>query len=377
MPRVLFALFCAIVGLGSVIHSAQASSQTAGLSTMASTREFPVYQPRFNRVRPVVAVVGENSFTELTDYVIPYAVLVESGVAEVVALATKPGPIQMFPALKIEPHLTSADFDARFPEGADYVVVPAVHYAEDPTLLAWVTAQAAKGATIVGVCDGVWVLGNAGLLRGRRATGHWYSLGSREKQFPETTWVRNLRYVSDGNVITTTGVSAAIPVSLALVEAIAGRAHAETVAKTLGVADWSPTHHSEVFRLTAGHIFTAATNWLSFWSHENVGIPVEQGIDEIALALVVDAYSRTYLSSAFAVSQSPGVIRTKRGLTLVPDNVVGSAKPPDRLLSMTETSSVAPPLERILEDIAQAYGRATAAFVALQLEHPGMQRFTQ
>jgi transcriptional regulator GlxA family with amidase domain len=282
----------------------------------------------------------------------------------------------LFPALKIEPQATSTEFDARFPEGADYVIVPAVHYVEDPTLLAWVTAQAAKGATLIGVCDGSWVLGHAGLLKGRRATGHWYSLKSREKQFPETTWVRNRRYVSDGNIVTTTGVSASIPVSLALVEAIAGRVHAETVAKTLGVDNWSPAHHSDGFRLSARHVFTAAGNWLSFWAHENVGVPVMQGTDEIALALVVDAYSRTYLSNVFSVAQTQEAIQTKRGLMLLPDSVAGSAKPPDRLLSITEATSVAPSLDRILESIAHSYGRPTAAFVALQLEYPGLRRFT-
>jgi putative intracellular protease/amidase len=375
MRRVIFVLFFAVASLVSEKSLAQSPSQTARLSVMATTMEIITYQPRFGRVRPVVAVIGENTFTELTDYVIPYAVMVESGVAEVIALATKPGPIQMFPALKLEPQATSAEFDTRFPDGADYVIVPAVHDAEDPTLLAWVTAQADKGAIIVSVCDGVWVLAKAGLLKGRRATGHWYSFSKLEKQYTKTTWVRNRRYVSDGNVVTTTGVTASMPVSLALVEAIAGRAHAETVAQSLGVADWSPTHHSDIFRLNARHIFTAASNWLSFWSHETVGVPVAQGTDEMALALVADAYSRTYLSRAFSVSQSPGDIRTKRGLTLLPDSVTGSAKPPDRMLSITEASSGVFSLDHTLESIAQSYGRATAAFVALQLEYPGIRNF--
>lgn len=370
---VIFFLFVIIASLISASSSAQSLSQTDRLPLTASTLEFPVYQPRFSRARPVVAIIGENTFTELTDYVIPYAVLVESGVAEVVALATKPGPIQMFPALKIEPQATSAEFDTRFPDGADYVIVPAVHDTEDPRLLAWVTAQAAKGAKIIGVCDGVWVLANAGLLRGRHATGHWYAFGTLEKQFTETTWVRNRRYVSDGNVVSTTGVTASMPVSLALVEAIAGHARAEAVAKALDVADWSPTHHSDVFRLSARHIVTAVSNWLSFWLHENVGVPVAQGIDEVALALVADAYSRTYLSRAFSVSQSQGAIRTKRGLLLLPDNMAGVSQPLDRLLPLAE---VTPSLDRTLETIARSYGRATAAFVALQLEYPGIQNFT-
>jgi transcriptional regulator GlxA family with amidase domain len=366
MYRVLFLIFFALMSFFRESALAQSPSPAAKLSVAAATTELPAYQPRFSRTRPVIAVIGENTFTELTDYVIPYAVMVESGVAEVIALATKPGPIQMFPALKFEPQATSAAFDTRFPDGADYVIVPAVHYTEDPVLLAWVPAQAAKGATIIGVCDGVWVLAHAGLLKDRRAAGHWYSFKSLQKRFTETTWVRNRRYVADRNVVTTTGVTASLPVSLALVEAIAGRARAETVATALGVTDWGPTHYSDAFRLNTRHVFTAATNWVSFWTHENVGIPVSQGTDEIALALAADAYSRTYLSQAVSVAQSQGAIRTKRGLRLLPDRVSGASQPPDRIVPIAE----APSLDHALEGIAQSYGRATAAFVALQLEYP-------
>nr|QQZ51993.1 DJ-1/PfpI family protein [Phenylobacterium glaciei] len=81
-----------------------------------------------------------------------------------------------------------------------------------------------QGATIVSICEGARVLANAGLLHDRRATTHWSALKGLTKAYPDTTWVRDRRYVQDGAVISTTGVSASIPASLALVEAIAGRA---------------------------------------------------------------------------------------------------------------------------------------------------------
>jgi putative intracellular protease/amidase len=172
---------------------AQNTSQIAPQATARASSFIAPYIARFGRTRPVIAVVAENTFTELTDYVVPYGVLAESGVAQMFALGTKSGPIQMFPALKIEPQATVTEFDARFPDGADYVIVPAVHKTEDTGLLRWVSAQASKGATIVGVCDGVWVLANAGLLKGRKAVGHWYSFDDLKKKFPQTTWVRNTR----------------------------------------------------------------------------------------------------------------------------------------------------------------------------------------
>ena len=343
----------------------------ANLASPADSAEnVPSYHARLARPHPIIAVAGQTRGTETTDYLVPYGVLAQSGAAQVIALGTQAGPIQLMPALKIEPQATIAEFDARFPGGADYVIVPAVHEPDDATLVDWVRAQAHKGAVIVGVCDGVWVVANAGLLNGRRATGHWYSLERLEHKFSDTRWVRNRRYVADGSVVTTTGVTASIPVSLALVEAIAGRDRATEVANELGARDWSAAHNSNDFALNYGYVLTAANNELSFWSHEKVGVPVSTGVDEIALALVADAYSRTYRSQAVSVSDSQAQILTRRGLHLLPDVAVRTSRVPDRVLPRFDSIPPVQALDWALDGIAEAYGEPTAAFVALQIEYP-------
>ncbi|MEM9452116.1 MAG: DJ-1/PfpI family protein [Cyanobacteria bacterium P01_E01_bin.6] len=355
----------------NVAYSPESSSATQVVS-MASG--IPAYAPRFNRARPVIAVVAENSFTELTDYVIPYGVLSESGVAQVFALATKEEPIRMLPALRIEPQATVAEFDSRFPEGADYVVVPAVVRQKDPILLGWIGEQAKKGATIIGICDGVWVLANAGLLNGRKSVGHWYSFNSLENKFPKTEWLRNTRYVADGNIITTTGVTASIPVSVALVEAIAGWERAASLARSMGIQSWGSEHQSEQFKLTAKHIFTAAANWLSFWLHEDIGIPINNGVDEVALSLVADTYSRTYRSKAFSLSSFDDSVTSKRGLVILPDRVKGVGKTVDRTIEMPSDLPSISSLDATLQEIEQLYGSGAAAIIALQLEYPNQSQ---
>lgn len=352
--------------------------------------------PREGRSRPVVAVIGHNSGTEVTDYVVPYAILSASGVADVWALSTRPGPIRMFPSLTIEPKATVGEFDVRFPAGADIVIVPAVHDDDDPELLDWIATQANQGATIVGVCDGVWVLGRAGLLAGRRGVGHWYSMSRLRDRFPETTWLRDQRFVADGPVITTTGVTASMPISIALVEAIAGPEKADSLATALGVRSWSPHHDSERFSLDMGHVGTAAANWLAFWGWETVGIPIRDGVDEIALSLTADAYSRTYRSSAHAIAAADAPVTTRRGLRILPDVVssaliprgatrqhmpvasqgpgtyehepVANGDPVDYLVPLREDLP-ARALDDALAGITQRYGPRTSAFVALQLEY--------
>ncbi|HEU5058986.1 MAG TPA: DJ-1/PfpI family protein, partial [Kofleriaceae bacterium] len=175
------------------------------------------------RARPAIAVIGQNDGTETTDFVVPYAVLAASGAADVLAVAPEARPMRLTPALTIEPQATTADFEARFPGGADYVIVPRIEDTANPAIVAWIQAQAASGATIVGICSGVKTVAAAGLLDGRAATGHWYDLAELRRQHPTMRWVRDRRYVADRGVVTTTGVSASLPASLALVEAIAGR----------------------------------------------------------------------------------------------------------------------------------------------------------
>ncbi len=84
------------------------------------------------------------------------------------------------------------------------------------------------------ICDGTLVLANAGLLEGRRATGHWSEIDDVAKAHPTMQRVRDRRYVVDRGVVTTTGVSASVPVSLALVEAIGGRDRATALAREIG-----------------------------------------------------------------------------------------------------------------------------------------------
>jgi putative intracellular protease/amidase len=366
----LFAIL--VLTASAFIACTAAGGASVNTPAQASADPLPAYQPRFGRSKPVVAVVAENFYTELTDYVVPYGILAASGAADVIALATQPGPIRMFPApMNIQPQATTAAFDSRHPEGADYVIVPAVHRDDDPTLVSWVASQARKGAIVVGVCDGVWVVARAGLLAGRKATGHWYSFDKLRKTFPDTDWQRNRRYVADGPVVTTTGVTATIPISLALVEAIAGRERAAGLAASLGASDgWSAQHPSEQFQFSARHKLTIAANYLAFWSHESVGVPLAPGVDEIALALQAEVYSATYRSTAYTVAASKEAVKTRRGLSIVPDRVAG-IDAPGRTLAPIGTTHPLHALDESLRGIASDYGERTAQWVALQMEYPG------
>jgi putative intracellular protease/amidase len=334
--------------------------------------QLPRYQNRFGRNRPVVAVIGENGGTEMTDFVIPYSVLKEAQVAEVVALAIKPGNVTMRPtSLQLVPQSIAAQFDMTYPEGADYVIVPAVVKRDDPDLIAWVASQAAKGATVMSICDGAFVVANAGLFKGRHATAHWFTDGMRRQTYPDVKWMKNTRYVADGKVISTAGISASLPVSFALVDAIGGHDVAKPIAASYGFQEWTSRHNSEMFELRIGNLGTfISKNFFNQWFHaiDKVGVPASAGVDDVTFALTMDAYSRTGRSKAYAVSPSAAPFSTRSGLTFIPDestNGSGST----RILPLLPKAPAPRAFERVLDSIAETYGKSTADAVANDFEY--------
>ena len=360
------------LALSSLSLASPAADGSDAPAASAVTARIAPWKPRAGRIRPVVAVVGENSGTELVDFVVPYGVLADSGVADVVALATGPGALRMRPALRLQPQQTIADFDARTPLGADYVVVPAVaeDQQHDPVLIAWLQAQSAKGATVVSICDGALVVANAGLFDGHRATGHWATRAQREKEHPGTRWLSNVRYVVDGNVVSSAGVSAAIPTSLALVEAMGGTEAAARTATRLGAAGWDDRHDSDQFGIGAGTVFTYVGNrYLK--STERLVVPVADGVDDIALALTVDAYGRTMRSAVSIRTPSDAPVRSSHGLLLLPPEAAQAqavATRPVHELPIPDGPSLAA-LDRAMADIGQRYGTGTERYVGLEMEY--------
>lgn len=320
------------------------------------------------RARPLVAVVGLNDATETTDYLMPTGILRRADIADVVMLSTEPGPVKLYPALTVEADATIEAFDARHPKGADYVIVPAMSRDDNPAVMAWLRKQAEHGAVIIAICAGAKVAAAAGLLDDRRATTHWYYLGDLLKHHPSIRYVANRRMVVDRGVATTTGITASMPMMLALVEAIAGRDKAQTVARDLGLERWDARHDSGAFRLTRPFAAIVLGNRLAVWRQDRFVIALEPGMDEVSLALVADAWSRTYRSRVGLFAASSAAVTTRGGVRLLPDRVT-AARSGERL-PFAANMRPAKALDEALQDIGARYGQATAHMVAMQLEYP-------
>lgn len=335
------------------------------VSVASASGRLTLPRPKAGRTRPLVVVVGDNRGAEVTDFIIPYGVLKDSGVADVRALSTRPGPIQLRMALRIAADQTLAEFDAAEPGGADIVVVPAQMKPNDKVLVGWVKAQADRGAVIVSICEGARVVARAGLLHGRRATTHWGALKPLAKAYPDTVWVRDQRYVQDGPVVSTTGVSASIPASLALVEAIGGREVARATAARLGVTDWGTAHRTDRFAISKLEIARALAVIASPWKHETVEAPIADGVDEIGLALRADVWERSFRARVVTTHADLKPVRSRRGLILLPD----ARARPGRFIIPGGSAPAMVELDAAIAAMGRRYGPFAARLAWLGLEY--------
>jgi len=90
-----------------------------------------------------------------------------------------------------------------------------------------------KVKTLASVCTGAFFLGKAGLLNERKATTHTLSLNRMREAFPDARVIEDKRFVEDGNIITSAGISAGIDMSLHIVSKYLGEDVARLTAREM------------------------------------------------------------------------------------------------------------------------------------------------
>jgi len=142
--------------------------------------------------------------------------------------ATK-DPIVVSGGLTVVPNYSLADAPA-----PQVIVVPAMDTDKlAPAALDWLRA-AQKGTDLtMSVCNGSFVLGQAGLLDGKSATAHHGGIGSLRAEFPKVNVIRGVRYVEDGKIATAGGLTSGTDLALRVVERYFGRDTAKQTAEYL------------------------------------------------------------------------------------------------------------------------------------------------
>jgi transcriptional regulator GlxA family with amidase domain len=104
--------------------------------------------------------------------------------------------------------------------------------------ISWIATQSKTTEIVASVCTGAFLLGKAGLLNGKRATTHWEDIGGLRELLPDTRVIENRRWIDEGAIVTSAGISAGIDMSLHLVARLAGRSLAEKTARQMDY-DWN------------------------------------------------------------------------------------------------------------------------------------------
>ncbi|MFC7615667.1 GlxA family transcriptional regulator [Actinokineospora soli] len=124
--------------------------------------------------------------------------------------------------------------------GGDLVVVPGPRIDRaglrvEPRLVEWMRAAAGAGVEVAAVCSGAAVLGEAGLLDGRRCTTHWELVEAMRVRYPRAKVQDGVLFTHDGPVSTSAGVASGIDLALSLVHRDHGAAVTAAVARALVV----------------------------------------------------------------------------------------------------------------------------------------------
>lgn len=122
---------------------------------------------------------------------------------------------------------------------ADILIVPGASLKQihgmyaDARLMNWIKRASKTSRLTMSVCTGAFLLGHAGVLDNRQSTTHWLVLNDLQREFPKTRAYEGARFIEDGKVLSTAGVSSGLDGSLRVVEKTAGKNVADTVARAI------------------------------------------------------------------------------------------------------------------------------------------------
>jgi transcriptional regulator GlxA family with amidase domain len=156
---------------------------------------------------------------------------------EVVTVGLTRDPVTAYGGLRLIPHHAIGEAGA-----VDLLVLPGAIRIDDvladEALMSAVAAAAQRAQTVASVCTGAFLLGWLGLLEGRRWTTHWEDVPDLAARITGTgeAWVR---WVDEGRVVTSGGLSSGIAMALHLVDRFAGRELAVRTARQIEY-DWDP-----------------------------------------------------------------------------------------------------------------------------------------
>lgn len=120
----------------------------------------------------------------------------------------------------------------------DILIIPGGYGAEEFEIrnrvtLDWILQQSQQVEILASVCTGALLLAECGILDGKKATTHWMDIDRLIKEYPEVDVQKNVKFVDEGNILTSGGISAGINMSFHIIKRILGVEIAKSTAKRM------------------------------------------------------------------------------------------------------------------------------------------------
>ncbi|MFD4705391.1 DJ-1/PfpI family protein [Gottfriedia sp. NPDC058432] len=295
--------------------------------------------PQFDPNKPTVAVVMADSSipTEDFDFLIPYTLFSMTDAYNVYAVAPEKNIKSLSGGLDVIPHYSYKELDNLLNKSPDIIVVPYMKMTDEkkykPTR-EWIQKHSnSKTTTFLSICGGSENLADAGLLKGKSATSHWQALPLLIKKYTETQWKEDVRFVHDGNTLTTAGQSAGIDGVLHLISQKLGEPVAAKIAKEINYPTYHFVQNPKVEPFKMNLEFTTYLLNLGFnWDKNQNGVLLYKDMDEIALSSIFDSYGDTGTTQILTVSSSDAPINTKHHLNILARHQIANAPKLDKMI---------------------------------------------
>ena len=353
---------------------------------------------RHDPAKPTAVVLLGNEGTNAADTLPPFEILAASGAFNVYTVAEHRQLVPLIGGLDVVPDFSYDQLEQLLDGVPDVIVVPQIEDEPRPgsPVIEWLDEQRRMGSPLlVSVCVGSEILAEAGYLDGRPATSHWLGLIGLRRSHPEVDWVDDVRYVDDGDVITSAGVLSGIDGTLRAVERLAGEAAAAQAAAEVKWPYYVPGKAGAIEPPRLAPSDSVALLSAAYrWDREDLGVLLTDGVTETELASAFRGYTEfNFLAEPLAFTADGQPIRSRHGLTFVPraDATVTAGRV-DRILVLgadaASQGDVAVPepvadlpasfphtepgfaFNGVLVDIAARHDAATARWVAKSVQYP-------
>ncbi|SYX84062.1 DJ-1/PfpI family protein [Paenibacillus alvei] len=321
--RIIIYLIVFVVVVGGIGAVGFINTMNAGMSVYdkAPTALTDLQVPKYDSNKPTVAVLLANEVTEVFDFLVPYEMFAMTEAYNVYGVAPDREIKSLTGGLDVVPHYSYDEMDEMLGKSPDIIVIPFMPILDEnkyAPVREWIRKHSGAKTTLISICNGAENLADTGLLNGKSAATHWGDINRLIKKYPKVQWVNDRRYVPQGNIVSSAGLTSGIDATLYVISKQLGEAAAKNVAKEMNYPSYEYVTNPQMKPFVAGlSDITYVLNNAYQWNKVKAGVLLYNGADELDLSAAFDTYAASGTTTTLTVSSANQPIVTKHGLHLV------------------------------------------------------------